>query len=59
MDVLALVADGLATREIAARLYLSPRTVEHHVAHLLTRTGLRTRAELAEFARATRVEPAP
>ena len=32
MDVLALVADGLATREIAARLYLSPRTVEHHVA---------------------------
>jgi DNA-binding NarL/FixJ family response regulator len=59
VDVLALVADGLATREIAARLYLSPRTVEHHVAHLLTRTGLRTRAELAEFARATRVAPAP
>ena len=39
LDVLALVADALPTREIAARLFLSPRTVEHHVASLLARTG--------------------
>ena len=57
LDVLVLVADGLPTREIAARLFLSPRTVEHHVASLFARTGTRTRAELARFARANRVAP--
>ena len=55
LDVLALVADALPTREIAARLFLSPRTVEHHVASLLARTGSRSRTELAAFARANRV----
>ena len=59
LDVVAgeLVSEGLPTREIAARLVLSPRTVEHHVASLLARTGLRSRAELAAFARANRVAP--
>jgi DNA-binding CsgD family transcriptional regulator len=46
MDVLALVADGLGNAEIAERLYLSRRTVETHVAHLLTKTGARDRAGL-------------
>ena len=41
----------------AARLFLSPRTVEHHVASLFARTGTRTRAELARFARTNRVAP--
>ena len=57
LDVLVLVADALPTREIAARLFLSPRTVEHHVASLFARTGTRTRAELARFARTNRVAP--
>ncbi len=50
MDVLALVADGLTNREIAERLFLSPRTVETHVANLLTKTGTASRAELRALA---------
>ena len=57
--MLVLVAGALSTREIAARLFLSPRTVEHHVASLLARTGSRSRAELAAFARANRVATEP
>ena len=40
-DVLRLVAQGLGNREIAERMFLSPRTVEKHVASLLAKTGLR------------------
>jgi DNA-binding CsgD family transcriptional regulator len=49
MDVLRLVADGLTNAEIAARLFLSRRTVETHVAHLLTKTGARARAQLRTY----------
>jgi DNA-binding CsgD family transcriptional regulator/tetratricopeptide (TPR) repeat protein len=48
-DVLALVGDGLTNREIAERMFLSPRTVEKHVASLLAKTGLRRRAQLAGY----------
>jgi DNA-binding CsgD family transcriptional regulator len=47
-DVLRLVAQGLTNREIAERMYLSPRTVEKHVASLLAKTGLR-RGQLAGY----------
>ena len=47
-DVLRLVALGLGNREIAERMFLSPRTVEKHVASLLAKTGLR-RAQLAGY----------
>jgi DNA-binding CsgD family transcriptional regulator len=46
-DVLRLVAEGLPNKEIAARLRLSPRTVEKHVESLLRKTGARSRTELA------------
>ncbi|MGD9987278.1 ATP-binding protein [Pseudonocardia sp.] len=52
-EVLVLIADGLTTREIADRLVLSPRTVEHHASRLLARTGRRSRAELADLLRQT------
>jgi DNA-binding CsgD family transcriptional regulator len=48
MDVLGLVAQGLTNAQIAERLFLSPRTVETHVANLLAKTGATGRAELAE-----------
>jgi DNA-binding CsgD family transcriptional regulator len=45
LDVLALLGEGLRNREIAARLYLSHRTVDHHVASILRKLGARDRAE--------------
>ena len=48
-DVLRLAARGLGNREIAEAMFLSPRTVEKHVASLLAKTGLR-RSQLAGYA---------
>jgi DNA-binding CsgD family transcriptional regulator len=50
-DVLRLVIDGLANKEIAGALRLSPRTVEKHVENLLRKTGARSRTELAVTSR--------
>ena len=47
-DVLRLVAQGLGNREIAEQMFLSPRTVEKHVASLLAKTGLR-RGQLSGY----------
>jgi DNA-binding CsgD family transcriptional regulator len=49
-DVLLLVAEGLANKEIAARLYLSPRTVEKHVESLMRKAGARSRTQLVAIA---------
>ncbi|MGN6796428.1 MAG: LuxR C-terminal-related transcriptional regulator, partial [Streptosporangiaceae bacterium] len=49
-EVAALVARGLTNREIAARLFLSVRTVEVHVDHVLTKLGFHTRTQLAAWA---------
>ncbi|MBI2705635.1 MAG: AAA family ATPase [Actinobacteria bacterium] len=49
-EVLDLIAQRLTNNEIADRLYLSPRTVEKHVANLLTKTACANRRELAAWA---------
>ena len=46
-EVLALLADGLTDREIGERLGISPRTVETHVGSLLSKLGVRNRAQAA------------
>lgn len=47
-DIAALAAAGLASKDIAARLQLSVRTVENHLQNAYTRLGVTTRAELAD-----------
>ena len=48
--MLRLVARGLSNREVAAALFVSPRTVAHHVQHVYTKIGVSTRAAAAMFA---------
>ncbi len=56
--VALLVARGMTNKEIAAALFLSPKTVEHHVTSALRKRGLRSRVELAA-AFATGAGPPP
>jgi ATP/maltotriose-dependent transcriptional regulator MalT len=47
LDVLELIAEGLQNREIAGRLFLSTRTVEHHVSSILSKLSVGTRGQAA------------
>jgi DNA-binding CsgD family transcriptional regulator len=50
LEVARLVAAGLSNKQIGARLQLSVRTVESHIRHMLTKTGLANRTQLATWA---------
>lgn len=50
VEVLVLLASGLTNKQIAQRLVVSPRTVQHHVAHVYSKIDRRTRAGAAMFA---------
>jgi DNA-binding CsgD family transcriptional regulator/tetratricopeptide (TPR) repeat protein len=49
-EVLTLLAEGLPNREISARLFISERTVDHHVSSVLAKVGATSRAEAARLA---------
>jgi predicted ATPase/DNA-binding CsgD family transcriptional regulator len=48
-EVASLLASGLNNREIGERLFLSPRTVEKHVEHVMNKLGVGSRAEIAAW----------
>ncbi len=45
--VAGLVAEGLPTKQVAAALFVSPKTVEGHLTHIYDKLGIHSRAELA------------
>jgi DNA-binding NarL/FixJ family response regulator len=49
-EVLRLVAQGLTDKQIASKIYVSPRTVQNHLARIRDKTGLRRRSELTRWA---------
>jgi DNA-binding NarL/FixJ family response regulator len=50
-EVLRLLADGLTNREIAARLFISEKTVSAHLSHIFGKLDVHTRVEAAGRAR--------
>ena len=48
-DVAALVARGLTNKRIAETLFISERTAENHVQHILTKLGLANRTQIATW----------
>jgi DNA-binding CsgD family transcriptional regulator len=57
LDVVRVVADGLANKEIAAQLFISPRTVQAHLTHAYAKLGVTSRVQLAQQAVAHRGTP--
>jgi DNA-binding NarL/FixJ family response regulator len=56
-EVLGLIATGATNSDIAAQLYLSAKTVEHHVTAILAKLGTRTRREAVRQARNVGILP--
>jgi DNA-binding NarL/FixJ family response regulator len=56
VEVAGLVADGLANAEIAQRLVLSAKTVDHHVSSILSKLAVATRRDVAKAAAALGVD---
>ncbi|MFN0148219.1 MAG: response regulator [Dehalococcoidia bacterium] len=50
LAILEMIAEGLTNREIGERLYLSEKTVKHHVSDILSKLGIARRVEAAAFA---------
>jgi DNA-binding CsgD family transcriptional regulator len=49
-DVIRLVSEGLGNKDIAGRLFVSPRTVQSHLTHVYTKLGLSSRVHLVQEA---------
>jgi predicted ATPase/class 3 adenylate cyclase/DNA-binding CsgD family transcriptional regulator len=50
LEVVRLVSEGLATKDIAARLFVSPRTVQTHLTHIYSKLDVTSRVQLAQEA---------
>jgi DNA-binding CsgD family transcriptional regulator len=47
-QIATMLAGGRTTRETAAAMFLSPKTVEYHLRHVYTKLGIASRAELSQ-----------
>ena len=47
--VAGLVARGHSNREVAAEMFLSPKTIQYHLTRIYMKLGIRTRSELAAY----------
>ncbi len=56
MQVLDLLAQGMRNAAIAKRLFVSTKTVDHHVSAILTKLGVPSREEAVAFARKKKAE---
>jgi DNA-binding CsgD family transcriptional regulator len=45
-----MVSEGLGNKDIATRLFVSPRTVQSHLTHVYTKLGVSSRVQLAQEA---------
>jgi DNA-binding NarL/FixJ family response regulator/predicted negative regulator of RcsB-dependent stress response len=50
LEVLRLLGEGLTNREIATRLFISPKTAEHHASRIYAKVGVTNRSEAAAYA---------
>ena len=50
LDVIRLVGEGLSNKDIAARLFISPRTVQSHLTHAYTKLAVSSRVQLVQEA---------
>ena len=48
LDVVRLVSDGLGNKDVATRLFISPRTVQTHLTHIYAKLGLTSRVQLVQ-----------
>jgi DNA-binding CsgD family transcriptional regulator len=48
LDVVRLASEGLGNKEIATRLFVSPRTVQAHLSHVYSKLGVSSRVQLAQ-----------
>ncbi len=58
-EVATLVAEGMTNRDVATRLYLSERTAQNHVQHILDKLNLRNRSQIGGWLRESEMSRAP
>ncbi len=57
MQVARLLAEGKTTREAAAAIFLSPKTIEYHLRHIYDKLGIHSRSELVVALEAAGLTP--